>query len=175
MRAPTGTLLRVCLVVGVLAACSDPDQPSTVPSDRPTTSSSTASQSPATPEEEVEAAVRAYYAELTRAAQTNDTTDLKTMVTRGCPCYRPIRVIDDGAAQGQITPDAVWTIRSLRIHDIEGDTALADVRYDVSAYEVEDADGRVLGRVAAQSSHYDLSLVRGPSGWVIGNLFNLEG
>ncbi|MGH3658408.1 MAG: hypothetical protein ACRDUA_17275 [Micromonosporaceae bacterium] len=178
MRAPTGTLRLFGLFVAfgllALAGCSDdPDKPSTLPDDTPSVLSS--SPTPDTPEEQVEAAVRAYYAELTRAAQTNETTRLKSMVTRGCPCYRPIRVIEKGAARGEITPDAEWTIESVRVHDIEGETAVADVRYEVSAYDVVDTDGNVLGRVEAQRSHYDLSLVRAPSGWVIGNLFNLEG
>jgi hypothetical protein len=178
MRAPTGTLLRLALVVSaalvVVSGCSDePDKPGTLPS--PKATSSSASPTPDTPEEQVEAAVRAYYAELTRAAQTNDTTRLKTMVTRGCPCYRPIRVIEKGAARGEITPNAEWTVHSIRVHDIEGDTALADVHYEVSAYDVVDETGEVLGRVEAQNSRYDLSLIQGPNGWVIGNLFNLEG
>ncbi|HEU4911651.1 MAG TPA: hypothetical protein VFV76_07120, partial [Actinomycetes bacterium] len=89
--------------------------------------------------------------------------------------YRPIKVIDNGAARGETAPDAKWTVTSVRVHDVEGATASADVRYRVSAYDVIDQSGEVLGRVEAQQSHYDLSLVRGSDGWVIGNLFNLEG
>jgi hypothetical protein len=128
-----------------------------------------------TPEEEVEAAVRAYYAELTRAARTNDTTVLKTLTTSGCPCYRPVRVINRGAERGEHTPDATWTVRSVRVHDATENSAQAEVRYTVSAYEVLDEAGKRLGRVDAQESHLDLSLVRGPNGWVIGNVFDLEG
>jgi hypothetical protein len=109
MGAPTGTLQRLCLVVslslgllGLVGGCSDPDQPSTLPSDTPTPTSSSASPTPSTPEQEIEAAVRAYYAELQRAAQTNDTSVLKTMSTKGCPCYRPVRVIDRSQASAQL-------------------------------------------------------------------------
>jgi hypothetical protein len=177
MRAVTGALLRLALpalLAVALSGCSgEPVEGARVPSITPTTS--TSSPTPATPEEQVEAAVRAYYAELTRAAQTNDTTVLKTMTTKGCPCYRPVRVIERGAARGQITPDAEWTITSLNVHDIEDDLAVAEVEYRVTAYDVLDGDGKVLGRVNAQTSHYDLSLAKGPRGWVIGNVFDLEG
>ncbi len=109
--------------------------------------------------------MRAYYAELTRAAQTNDTSILKTMSTKGCPCYRAVRVIDRGAAQGEITPDAAWTIKSLQVHDVEGNLALAKVKYAVTGYTVEDETGQVVARIGPQSSLYDLSLVKTSSGW----------
>jgi len=62
---PAAGRLRRCLlaalVLGVVVACSDPDQPSTLPSDTPTprSSSSSPSPSPETVEEQVEAAVAA--------------------------------------------------------------------------------------------------------------------
>ena len=74
MRGPTGTVLfRVALVVIALtgAGCSDdPPEAGGLPSNSPSPSSTSSSPTPATPEEQVEAAVRAYYAELTRAART---------------------------------------------------------------------------------------------------------
>jgi hypothetical protein len=178
MRGPTGTvLLRCALVAGLLVVpgCSDdPEQPGTLPTRSPSPTPTSTSASPDTPEEQVEAAVRAYYSELTRAAQTNDTQELRQMVTRACPCYRPIRVIESGAKRGEITPDAEWTVTRLRIHDLEPGTALAEVEYEVSAYDVLDESGDVLGHVAAQRSHFDLSLVKSGSEWVISNLVNLE-
>src|SRR5215203_2157406 len=100
MRGPTGTvLLRCALVAGLLlvpGCTDDPEEPGTLPTRSQSPTPTTTSASPDTPEEEVEAAVRAYYAELTRAAQTNETEQLRAMVTRRCPCYRPIRVIESG-------------------------------------------------------------------------------
>jgi hypothetical protein len=178
MRGPTGTVLvRCALVVGLLivpGCTDDPEQPGTLPTRSPSPTPTTTSASPATPEEEVEAAVRAYYAELTRAAQTNDTEQLRGMVTRRCPCYRPIRVIESGAERGEITPDAEWTVTRLRVHDVEPGTALVEVEYEVSAYDVVDTSGDVLGHVGGQRSHFDLSLVKTGSRWVISNLVNLE-
>ena len=181
MPEPAGRSLRFALYAGaallLVTGCSDePVKPGTVPTTTTTASPSSPSESPSslTPEQEVEAAVRAYYAELTRAAQTNDTSKLKTMVSTGCPCYEPIRTIERGARRGEITPDAVWTIRLLRVHDVTSGSALAEVKYDVSSYEVLDESGEVLGEVKGQTSHYDLSLVKLPRGWIIGNLIDLD-
>jgi hypothetical protein len=180
MRGPTGTVLfRLALVVLALTgtACSDdPPKAGGLPSDTPSPTSSSASPTPATPEEQVEAAVRAYYAELTRAAQTNDTSKLKPMMAPGCPCYRAVRVIDRNAREGERTPDASFELKELRIHDVEGSTALAEVRTVESAYRVLGTDGGVVDRVAAQKTHLDLSLVRAEGDtWIIGNWFNLGG
>jgi hypothetical protein len=182
MRTPTGRLQRsgLLLCVGLLAvagsACSsDPDQPATLPTDTSTPATTTASPTPATVEDEVESAVRAYYAELTRAAQTNDTRKLRTMTTRGCPCFRPVRVIDRDAQRGISTPDARWTVDTVRVRDTAENSAEAEVRYRVSAYDVLNRTGRRVGHIDAQRSHLSLSLVKGADGWIIGNVFNLEG
>src|SRR4051812_16391754 len=58
--------------------------------------------------QQVETAVRAYYAELTRAAQTNDTSKLKTMLMKSCPCFNAVRILERNARLGRTTPDAAW-------------------------------------------------------------------
>ncbi len=180
MRWPTGRLQRVVLLVAAaalcLAGCSHPPpKAGSVPSDSPTPTSSSPSPTPATPEEQVEAAVRAYYAELTRAAQTNDTSKLKTLTTKGCPCYRTIEAIDKSRNAGRATPDAAWTVRSIRVHDIEDGSAIAEVKYTVDSYRVMNRSGEEITSYPRSDSHVDLSLVRSGSGWIIGNLFDLEG
>ena len=63
----------------------------------------------------------------------------------------------------------------LRVHDLEGDTALAEVRTKEAAYDVVDASGATVKRIPEQQTHLDLSLVRTEGDtWVIGNWFNLE-
>ena len=84
MRAPTGTLLR--------AGCSWAWGSLSLPAARTTQSPgrsvrrrrhvrhvSFASPTPNTPEAQIEAAVRAYYAELTRAASDSETNDTSTL------------------------------------------------------------------------------------------------
>jgi hypothetical protein len=180
MRAPTGVLSRtgvaVLLALGSiagLAACSDDDpKPGHVQS--PTSASTTSSPSPTTPEALIEAAVRAYYAELTQATRTQDTSRLAKMTTKGCPCFGAVRSIERGQRKGLSAPNASWTVDAVTVHDVEGSTGSADVKYTVSAYKVFDSDHRVVARYPETSRHLDLSLVEQGSNWIIGNLFDLE-
>ena len=177
MRAPTGTLLRagLTIILGLaVVSCTDEPEPGTIDTPSATPSSSSASPTPSTPEAQIEAAVRAYYAELTRAAQTNDTSKLATMVSRGCPCYGVVRAINKSETAGRTTPDAAWSVDSVRVHDIKGKTGLADVEYTVSAYDVINAKGKVIADYPETQSHVDLSLVASDGAWIIGNLFDLE-
>jgi hypothetical protein len=169
--------LPVVLASVLVSGCSDdPVEGSTVRPPKPSTSTTSASATPDTPEEQVEAAVRAYYAELTRAAQTNDTSVLKTMTTKGCPCYRAVRVIDRNKKKGRTTPNAEFGIQRIRVHDVDGATALAQVRTQEAAYQVFNARNRAIGQVPARSHFLDLSLIRTSAGeWVVGNEFNLGG
>ena len=175
LRRPSSLL--AAMVLALLVACSsEPDQPGTLPPETPTASSSSASPTPATQEQEVEAAVRDYYAELTRAAQTNDTSFLKTMSTEGCPCNRPVRVIEKNGRKGRSAPDASFQVASVRVHDLEDRLALAEVRTVEAAYRVFGADNQVVGRVPARKHFLDLTLVKNDAGrWLINNEFNLGG
>jgi hypothetical protein len=159
----------------VLAGCSDPDQPGTVPRTTPTPTTSSPSPSPTSTADQVEAAVRTYYAELTKAAQTLETTDLKSLVDKNCPCYGSAQSIDETAEQGQTTPEAEWKVRRVQVHDLIGKTAAAEVNYDVSAYEVLNSAGQRVRRFPARKGHVDLSLVLNGEKWILTNVFNLAG
>ena len=180
MHGTAGTRWLRSLGIAVLllaaTACSgDPPPAGAVDTPTPSVQSSTPSPTPTPVEQQVEAAVRAYYAELTRAAQTNDTSVLKKMLRKTCPCYRAVRVIEAGARQGESTPDAKWTLKSVRVHDITGMAAVAEVNYQVSAYDVVDKSGVVIDHIGSRSSHLDLSLIQSGTPWVVANIFDLEG
>jgi hypothetical protein len=183
MSAPTRTgwlrplAVAGLLAVAVLSGCSgDPDKPATLPSSSPITTSASPSPSVTPVEQQVEAAVRAYYAELTRAAQTNDTSTLRRMLDKNCPCFRAVRVIEGNARRGERTPDARFEIVQLKVHDIHGGTAAADTRSEDATYNVLNESGKVIDRIDGTTTHLDLSLVRGRTGqWIIANLFDLEG
>jgi hypothetical protein len=181
MRSASGRRCSRLALLGLTAvllgaACSDPP-PAAKPPTGSTSGSVTLSATPTatTPEQEVEAAVRAYYAELTRAAQTNDTSRLKQMIHRNCPCYRAVRVIEQGARRGESTPDAEWRLESVDIHDLLGRSAGAEVRYAVTAYDVINKAKKTVDHVDSKTSHLDLSLVKGSHSWVVTNVFDLEG
>jgi len=182
MRTPTGTgwrrpLVVVALVVAaLLAGCSGgADKPARLPPQ--TASPSKASPSPtATPvEQQVEAAVRAYYAELVRAARTSDTTALRPMLVKTCPCYRAVRVIDRNKRQGERAPDIAIALTSVKVHSVVARTAAAEIRTRDAAYRIVNKSGKTVDRIEASSTHLDLALIRLESGaWVVANFFNLE-
>jgi hypothetical protein len=66
-------------------------------------------------------------------------------------------------------------VDTVRVRDTAENSAEAEVRYRVSAYDVLNRTGRRVGHIDAQRSHLSLSLVKGADGWIIGNVFNLEG
>ncbi|MEP6760268.1 MAG: DUF6318 family protein [Sporichthyaceae bacterium] len=170
-RWAAGALVAAVLVAG----CSDPDQPGTVPRTTPPSTTMSQSPSPTSTEAQVEAAVRAYYAELNRALQTNNVSKLKQLVDKNCPCYNAVKVIERNATENERTPNASFKLQSVRVHDIAGKTAAAEVEYTVTAYDVLDANDHVVTHIKKQRSHFDLSLILGDSGWILANLFDLEG
>jgi hypothetical protein len=182
MGVPAGTRWLRSLAVGgllvgaLLSGCSgDPDKPATLPSDTPTPSSSTPTPSATPVEQQVEAAVRGYYAELTRAAQTLDTRELKKLTLKGCPCAGASRSIDRTRSDKRRIPDAKWRVTSVHAHDVIARSAGAEVRYSVSAYTALAANGRVLNRFPSDRRHLDLSLIRVGDRWLLANVFDLEG
>jgi hypothetical protein len=180
MGTGTGSVLLRSLVIAVLAlgaaGCSDdPEKPGTIPTPSPTESSTASTPTPTPVEAQVEAAVRTYYAELTRAAQTNDASRLKSMVMSSCPCYNAVKIIERNRREGETTPAARFTLRSAKVHDVNAKTAVAEVHYDVGAYDVLSRDGQVKTRIKAQSSHFDLSLLQVEGSWKVANVFDLEG
>jgi hypothetical protein len=180
MRTPTGTLLRAGLTavvsLALVAGCTDDPKPGTLKAPTASPTSTSASPTPTTPGAQIEAAVRAYYAELTRAARSGDATKLSTMTTTSCPCYRPVRVIKQNLEHGYITPDANFQVVSVRVHDVETGVGLAEVRTREAPYDVLNGDKKVVGHVDARENFLDLSMVQQEAGeWVIANQFDLMG
>jgi len=180
MHGTAGTRWLRSLGVAVLllaaAACSgDPPPAGAVDTPTPSVHSSTPTPTPTPVEEQVEAAVRAYYAELTRAAQTLDTTTLRTMSRAGCPCSGSVRSIDKTRRIGHKIPDAAWTVEKLQVHDVIAQTAGAEVWYRVAAYQVLDGQGQVINQFPQRDKHVDLTLLTEGSRWRISNVFDLGG
>jgi len=179
MRGPTGTVLfRVALVVIALtgAGCSDdPPEAGGLPSNSPSPSTTSSSPTPATPEEQVEATMQAYFEETNKAFQTGDVRELKAMSTSGCPCRRSAESIEKTIKSGGRFEGLKYDVQSIKVHDIDGGTALAEVRADLAPYKVFNSDGDVTEDSPGGTLHTDFSLSRSESGtWIIGNSLNLE-
>jgi hypothetical protein len=173
-RTPRWAAWALVAVV-LVAGCSDPDKPGTVPRTTSSPTTSSPSPSPTSTEDQVEAAVRAYYAELERAIQTNDTSRLKELAQPSCPCYGSVRSINKAAREKRQTPGIKITVVKVAVHDVFGATAGADVAYDVNAYDVLNRNGVVESRVPARKDRLDLSFVKSEDKWILANLFNLGG
>jgi hypothetical protein len=181
MRSASGRRCSRLALLGLTAvlvgaACSDPP-PAAKPPKVSTAGSATrsATPTPTTPEQEVEAAVRAYYAELTRAAQTADTSGLRRIASPGCPCYGAVPAIEADARKGLKTPEAIWTVRAVNVHDIVRNTAAAQVAFDVNAYELVDEHGSAVSRIPARRERVDLSFVKQGGLWIATNVVDLGG
>lgn len=177
MHRLTGSLgLRSLMIASVvlIGGCSDPpEKAGRVPAGTP--SSNSAPSPTATPvEAQVEAAVRAYYAELARAVRTGETGGLKERVRRSCPCYGSVRSIDRLASKNQSAPKAHIEVSSINVHDVIARSAGAEVSYDVPSYDLVERNGTVVSHIPARRDHVDLSLVSDGGAWMITNVFNLE-
>ena len=182
MHVTTGTrwvrsLVIVTLVMGAAACSSDPPPPGAVKTSTPTVRSTTPTPTPSvTPvDRQIEAAVRAYYAELTRAAQTLDTTNLRSLTESGCPCSGSARSIENTRKSGHKIPDASWTLQKVKVHDVIAQSAGAEVWYRVADYEVLDGHDKVINRFPQRDKHVDLTLLNQGNRWRISNVFDLGG
>jgi hypothetical protein len=180
MHVTTGTrwvrsLMIVTLVMGAAACSGDPPPAGAVKSSTPTASSATPTPTPSvTPvDQQIEAAVRAYYAELVRATKTNDTTGLTLLVNKACPCYKSVRTIQDNRRRGRSGPAAHITVDKVDPHDLIGITAGAVVAFRAAAYNLVDRQGNVVTHIRARSYRVDLSFVSTDGAWILHNVFNL--
>jgi hypothetical protein len=176
MRAPAGTLLRagLALVLGLaLVSCTDDPKPGTVGTPTPTPTSSSASPTPSTPEAQIEATMRAYFETTNTAFGTGDVAALRAFSSDGCPCRKAAddieRVVDGGGRFEGLRYD----VRSIRVHDVEADTGLAEVIARVPPYKVYDGSDTVTENSKGGRLHTDFSLVRSGDRWIIGNSINL--
>jgi hypothetical protein len=165
----------VTLVMGAAGCSNGPPPAGAVKSTTPTVETTTPSPTETPVEQQVEAAVRAYYAELTRAAQTLDTTNLKTLAEASCPCSGSAKSIDSTRKSGHRIPKASWTVRKLRVHDVIARSAGVEVWYRVASYTVLDGNGQVINRFPKRDKHVDLTLLNEGDRWRLSNVFDLGG
>ncbi|MCY7373793.1 MAG: hypothetical protein LH461_08850, partial [Spirochaetaceae bacterium] len=181
MGAPTGTLQRLCLVVslslgllGLVGGCSDPDQPSTLPRETPTVTRVPSSPTPATPEAQVEATIHAYFAATNSAFRTGDVTAVRVFSTDGCPCRQAADDIEEVLEAGGRFEGLRYEVQRIRVHDVEPDSAVAEVIATVPAYKVYDGKGDVTENSQGGRLHTDFSMIRSGNRWIIGNSINLS-
>jgi hypothetical protein len=178
MGTGTGSVLLRSLVIAVLAlgaaGCSDdPEKPGTIPAPSPT-ESSTASTPTATPvEAQVEAIMRAYFAAANRMFQTGSVAELRSFSDASCPCRKITRDVEKVATGGGKYRGTRYELAKIRVHDINNQSALAEVEAHVPAYTVIDGSGKVIENSGGGTLHTDFSLVRRGDRWIVANAVNL--
>jgi len=179
MRGPTGTvLLRCVLVAGLLlvpGCTDDAEEPGTLPTRSQSRTPTTTSASPDTPEAQIEATMQDYFAAFNRAFATGKVSELRKFSTDGCPCRDSADRIARTFNSGGRFEGAEYSVKSIRVHDVEGRTGLAEVVALVPPYKVFDGSGKVTENSAGGQLHTDYSLVKQSSGeWIIGNSLDFE-
>jgi hypothetical protein len=166
VRWPAGALVAALVLT---AACSDaPGKPAVLPT-ASSTSSSTSTSTPIArdPRAEVEAFVRAYYAEVNRALVSGRTENLARYSTSDCSCRRLIAYIDSKFAGGKTLRNARFELSGFEVIDVTSQRA--DVGFVISApaYEVLDGAGRVVERIDSNSAEEVMTLLKRDQSWVV--------
>jgi hypothetical protein len=177
----------VPLLVAAVAGCSGGDPEVVVPPPLPEiTAQPTPSATPtpavlpsaarqATPQG-AEAFARYYYATLSRAFSTGETTALRTLATSGCQtCARFANSIDASTRSGQRFAGGQITVRAAAA--VKRDASLSDVtlRYDSAPLRLLSADGAELRQRAAQLGvTVEMQLRAGRNGWLVDDIQLLQ-
>lgn len=136
----------VALVALLAAGCSAEHAGSLPPVASPSSATPSATATASTPAAQVEAAARAYFAELTRAGHTGDTRALRALVTPQCGCRDAIGYIEEEHRAGHhFTTD--YRVDAVRVHDVSEAGGSATVTVTYAASQVVDAQGRTVRRL----------------------------
>ena len=184
MRGPTGTvLLSVALVAMAADRCpaarTIPPEAGGLPGRQPVAHARTSSSpTPATPEEQVEAAVRGLLRRAhPRRADERHLASCDMMTTRGVPARRAVAVIDGIRRSRRTAPDAEFDRYSIYGPRRRRRTAFAEVETAMPDYDVIESEWRRGRQIdCAQRTHVDLSLVaQASTTWIIANLIQPGG
>lgn len=178
MPALSSALVRAVLIAVVVAgvsACSDPTPPAKITrtSATPTASSPSPSPTALTPEQEVEATMRAYFVAANRMFRTGDVEELRSFSAPNCPCRAITDTVEKVVRSGGHYDGSTFILRDLNVHDVIGGSAAAEVRATVPPYRVLDASGKVIEDSGGGTLHTDFSLTRTGERWLITNAVNL--
>jgi hypothetical protein len=173
-RTRSATLLGAACLVAVAGCGSDP-KPKVLPSLSSTPSTTaTSTTSPGSVEAEVEAAVRHYFDVATKAFSSGHTAELASLSIPGCGCRKLVDGIKAMNTQGHHAVGIAYIVDTVRVHDVIGDTAAAEVTFHVPPYTELDDSGSEIARHERHDSRDDLSLTRSGSRWLITNAVKLE-
>jgi len=165
-----------CIVVMAACGSASPPSPVALPTASGTgaqTPSAVPTPTPTSQRQQVEAAVRAYYAAVEHAVQTGDTRDLSSRSTTGCNCRalvaRVVALFKRGSTRGaSLHVDSVDVVSATpRLGDVS-------IVYRTSPYRVVARDGSETA-VSGRSAHEVAALVAFGSGrWLVADVRDLN-
>jgi hypothetical protein len=162
------------LVAGVLVAgCSDPDQPGTVPRTTPTPLTSTPSPTPTSVEAQLEATMRAYFSAANEMFKTGQVAKVREFSGADCPCRKTPNSVEDVVSEGGRYEGTTYNVTAVNVHDVAGATAGVEVKANVTPYKVIAASGKIIEDSPGGQLHTDYSLVQQGTKWLIVNAVNL--
>jgi hypothetical protein len=124
-------------------------------------------------EQQVEAAVRAYIAGANQAFESGDVAAMLTVTEPNCPCRGLVRSIRRVYRSGGKYEGTRYNLVSIKIHDVFGESASAEVRAKVPPYRVIRANGAVSEDSSGGQLHTDFALIRREGTWRLSNSFDL--
>ncbi len=169
--------LAVALVALLAAGCSDEKAgglpPITSPSSTAPSPTSASPTATASPRQEVEAAVRRYFAVLAEAGQSGDVSALDPLLGDKCTCREQVNYIKSEAAKGnRITTE--YTVDAVRADDVSGSAAVVTATFSAPASAVVDSKGKVVRRLdALKRIGVEMGLRRVGERWVIERVVRL--
>lgn len=169
-----GAAACLLLVVG----CSGSEQrPSSLPPVSPSPVESVLpSPTPSLTEEQaVEAAVRFYFEGFNRAVEAGNAGELAKGSREGCECRGAVQIVERALSLGRIEGNRL-TIESIKVTQVDGSTATADVQYSTEAGKVVAPDGSTKATLQAETNaRRGVFLTKDPQGWLVAHVEVLRG
>lgn len=164
----------VVVALGLTAGCggsstqaqSLPPAPSLSASPSAVASAVPAATASLTPEQQVLAAVRAYYAAVNTAGDTGDVAPLAALSTPDCDCRKLVKAIADAYASGTRIIGAVDTLLSPHVARIAPPGAVVEGRLRVSEHQLVLKDGTTKNEPADEFG-IEILLGKKASQWLI--------
>jgi len=168
-------VVAAVVIAAGMTACSSAKSDTAPTKLSPVAASPVASPSPSlTPEAQAEAFVRTYYDTVNVAVSTGDTSKLMTLSRPGCSCRNLVTTINDIYSKGH-SEGAAFLLHSVKVTELIGGTAAAEVDLDVTKYTVVVAASGTSETVEPLHSHDLMSIVQQDDHWVVDKIVRLSG
>ncbi|MDX6224928.1 MAG: hypothetical protein QOE64_1304 [Frankiales bacterium] len=158
------------LVLGLVAGCGGSGgSPRTLPPLASATLSPSPSPTPSlTPDQQVLAAVRAYYAAVNHAAATSDTAGVLATTLPACTCRSLVSYINGLRAKGQGLRNARDEVAEMHVMQVTKDFAVVSVMYFSPAHQVVDLkSGKVLESFPSKQFQAQVTVKAVTSAWLV--------